>query len=72
MEKPGWKTTEFWLSVVAMVVGAIMASGAISNESVIQALGVVAAILGQLGYSVPRSMAKGAAERAKIAPPPGG
>lgn len=61
--KPGYKTTEFWLSVVAMVVGSLIASGAFSDSSlVMQGLGVAAVILGQLGYAVPRAGLKKIAE----------
>ena len=56
--KPGYKTTEFWLSIAAMVVGAVLASGAVSNELLLQALGVVATVLGSLGYSVTRGVTK--------------
>ena len=58
MTKPGYKTTEFWLTTVAMLVGALMASGAFVEGPVAQGLGVVATILGGMGYSVSRGMAK--------------
>ena len=57
--KPGWQTTEFWLSVAAALVGALIASGAIPEEGVIgQILGVVAMALVALGYSISRGLAK--------------
>lgn len=57
--KPGWKTTEFWLSVAAAVVGFVMASGAFGDESsVMKALGLVASGLAVAGYSVARGITK--------------
>lgn len=57
--KPGYKTTEFWLALLAMVVGALMASGVTSDGGgVDKVLGMAATVLGQLGYTVPRTMAK--------------
>lgn len=56
--KPGWKTTEFWLSMVAFIVGALLASGAISNDVMLQVLGGAAVVLNALGYSVSRSLVK--------------
>lgn len=57
--KPGYKTTEFWLSVVAMAVGAVMASGIVETDSGFdKALGLAATILASLGYTVSRTMVK--------------
>jgi len=56
--KTGYKTTEFWLSLIAVLVGALLASGAISNDYVLQILGVAASTLGALGYSGLRTKAK--------------
>lgn len=57
--KPGWKTSEFWLTSAATVVGALLASGAIPDESGFgKALGAAAMVLGALGYSVVRSLVK--------------
>lgn len=57
--KPGYKSTEFWLSSIAILVGIVMASGAIVEDSpVAQAIGVAASVLGAMGYSVSRGMAK--------------
>lgn len=58
MKKPGYKTTEFWLSLAAMIIGAILASGAIENNLVLQALGMAATVLGGLGYTAGRSITK--------------
>jgi len=62
--KPGYKTTEFWLSLAAMIVSMLFASGAISEGSdAAKVIGFVAAALTSLGYSVSRGLAK------KTAPP---
>lgn len=61
--KPGWKTTEFWLSVIAAIVGLLFASDAIPTDSPIaKALGGVATALSAMGYSVARGMAKKSAQ----------
>lgn len=57
--KPGYRTTEFWLSMAAMVIGAIYASGALVEGSVVaQVISVAATILTALGYTVARTMVK--------------
>lgn len=60
--RPGWKTTEFWLSLLSVLLGALMSSGLLSDGSVaMRVAGVVATVLGALGYSVSRGIAKGGA-----------
>jgi len=57
--KPGYRTTEFWLATAAALVGILVASGAIQSGSVWdKALGLVAAALASIGYSVSRGSAK--------------
>jgi hypothetical protein len=57
--KPGYKTTEFWLSVAAMLVGAALASGVFpADSSGDQILGLAATVLASLGYTVSRTIAK--------------
>jgi hypothetical protein len=56
---PGWKTSEFWLSLAAMLVGAVLSSGIIPSGSIwTQIVGVLATILGALGYQVARTAVK--------------
>ena len=58
-KKPGYKTTEFWLSLAALVLGALLASGAIGEESGTgKILAFAASALTALGYSVSRGMTK--------------
>jgi len=64
MKKPGYKTTEFWLSLLAIAIGAITTSGAISNSVVLQGLGLAATALGALGYSGARAVTKAGESKA--------
>jgi len=78
-DKPGWQTTEFWLSAVAALVGLLLASGAIpAGSSLDKGLGLITAGMAALGYSVARGVTKSgvargaAAEEAKtVVNPPG-
>ena len=57
--KPGYKTTEFWLSTIALILGVVMASGAVSEGTVAsQIIGGAMAILAQLGYTAARTQIK--------------
>ena len=57
--KPGFKTTEFWISTVAAVLGILFASGAVAEGSSIdKMMGLVTTVLAGLGYTVSRGMAK--------------
>ena len=59
-KKPGWKTTEFWLTLVASLVGLVLASGAISHDPTLQALGMVSSALSSMGYGMSRAKTKSA------------
>tara|TARA_Y100000114_G_scaffold89008_1_gene82547 strand:- start:1472 stop:1681 length:210 start_codon:yes stop_codon:yes gene_type:complete len=64
--KPGYKTTEFWLAVVASLVGAAAASGVLPTEGPIaQAVGMIASALVALGYTGARFALKKAEEKPK-------
>lgn len=57
--KPGYKTTEFYLAVGAVLVGGVVASGAVPSTGPIgQGVGAVTAVLAALGYTVSRGWAK--------------
>ena len=59
VSKPGYKTTEFWLSLAAMLVGAVQASGFVPNEGIWgQMLGMVTVALVSLGYTGARLSVK--------------
>jgi len=66
MEKPGYKTTEFWLSVLAMLVSALFASGALGDGGLdLTIASLLATVLAAAGYTVPRTLGKGRIESAK-------
>lgn len=58
-QRPGWKTSEFWVSVAAMLIGALLASDLFPSDSpTVKVLGVLASVLGALGYQVSRAVVK--------------
>lgn len=58
--KPGYKTTEFWLSLAAIIVGALIASGVIPTDSSwMKLLGMASSVLATLGYTGARVLTKG-------------
>lgn len=58
--KPGWKTTEYWTTILGFVItSVILAGGFIQNETVIQGLTIVSGMLGG-SYTVGRSLVKAA------------
>ena len=57
--KPGYKTSEFYLTGACQLVGMIMASGAFPDESGIgKVLGVITVVLSTLGYQYARARVK--------------
>jgi hypothetical protein len=57
--KPGWRTTEFWLTLAATTVGLLYASGLIAPESGADRwLGLMTSALTSMGYAVSRGLAK--------------
>lgn len=60
--RPGYKTTEFWLSLLATVIGLVMASGALDNVPedswITKLIGGAVAVLTALGYSASRAKVK--------------
>ena len=57
--KPGYKTTEFWLSAAASVIGLLFAAEIFPSESPGEkVLGLAAMVLASLGYTVSRGMVK--------------
>jgi len=57
--KPGYKTTEFWLTLLAMVVGLLIASGVTVETSMLgKILALAASTLAGLGYAVVRGGVK--------------
>lgn len=59
--KPGLKTSEFWFSLAAAVVGVLLTSGVFgSGTPAEQVAGIIAAGLAAAGYSVSRGAVKAA------------
>ena len=59
--KPGYKTTEFYVTVLAALVGLAAASGMIDPESTsiwIKAFGMAQTALVTMGYSIARGLTK--------------
>jgi hypothetical protein len=57
--KPGFKTTEFWFSSIAALLGILFASGAVAEGgSIEKVMGMAATVLAGLGYSVSRGLSK--------------
>jgi hypothetical protein len=73
--KPGYKTTEFWLTLLATLVGLLLSSGVLGTGTQWEAIaGVIASSLAALGYAGSRATTKQAASDAAssftFAPPP--
>jgi hypothetical protein len=50
--KPGWKTSELWLSVAAMVIGAVVASDVFSEGSTgMKITALISSALVAMGYT---------------------
>lgn len=57
--RPGWKTTEFWLTLAANLAGAALAAGLFPADSTwAKIAGVVVMALATMGYSFSRGKAK--------------
>jgi len=60
--KPAWRTTEFYLSLATLLMGALYASGLISTGSTWDKLaGLVTMLLAATGHTVSRTVLKGGA-----------
>lgn len=64
--KPGWRTSEFWLHLAAIIVSALIASGVIpTSGTAAQVVAIIATVLSSLGYTVVRSQIKIASSAAQ-------
>ncbi len=62
MDKPGYMTTEFWLTFLAMILTTLFAAGVFGEQSTVyRVLEIGAGILAALGYTVTRASVKKAA-----------
>ena len=63
--KPGWKTTEFWITMAMMVVGVLLESGILAAGSQLAVVaGVVLQLGSALGYKASRTSVKNAEAKA--------
>lgn len=57
--KSGYKTTEFWFTTLAQLIGILFASGVVGEGTLLaQALGIATTVLSTIGYQVSRGIAK--------------
>ena len=63
--KPGVKTSEWWLSVAALITSALLSNGLVSNSLALQCIGGVATLLTALGYQVSRTFLKSSEKRSE-------
>jgi hypothetical protein len=57
--KPGYKTSEFWMTLASQLVAAFLAAGIVPDTHVaVKVAAFVAAALSSLGYTVARASAK--------------
>lgn len=57
--KPGYKTTEFWLTVLAILAGLFVAAGFLPAEHVaVKIAGFIVSALATLGYQLGRASVK--------------
>ena len=65
--KPGYKTSEFWLSLLVVLLGSLMASGIVADGGMVaKIVGGILSALAALGYTSGRSSVK-KAESASVA-----
>ena len=59
LQKPGVKTTEFWLTIAAQIVAIVgLIAGAVQNQQWISVAAIAASVLGKLGYDASRAKVK--------------
>lgn len=56
--KPGWQTSEFWTKIAAFALSMLLASGAITNNVVLAAIGIAANMIGASVYTMSRTKLK--------------
>lgn len=65
--KPGYKTSEFWLSLVVVILGALAASGLLAEGPWVKIAGVITTTLTAMGYGKFRTDVKSAEAIARAA-----
>ena len=70
--KPGYKTSEFWLSLAAVLVSAFLAAGVLPVDHwAVKAAGLIAAALAAAGYGSSRAQLKASQPADPLRPPQG-
>lgn len=67
-EKPGWKSSEFWLLAIVLIIGVLVESDAFGESHwIMKVAALVSQTLGVLGYNAGRAKVKfgGSIERAE-------
>lgn len=64
--KPGYKSTEFWITVILTLAGLIMSAGFSEDSPVVKVAGMVLSLGAALGYTIVRGGVKKAANGAKM------
>ncbi len=58
-DKPGWQSTEFWISFLVTIGGLVLASGLLPEGSMAgQIIGSILTIAAQAGYTTSRTLVK--------------
>lgn len=55
---PGWKTSEFWIKILAMILSALLSSGVIPGSITAHIVAIISVMAGALGYTVMRTNLK--------------
>lgn len=56
--KPGIKTTELGITILASIMATLISSGVLSEEPFNQIIGVLGVVLPAFGYTISRGLAK--------------
>ena len=59
--KAGFKTTEFWIVAILVILQYVLGSGAVETDVAVKIMTAVIAGLGAIGYTVSRAIVKAAA-----------
>ena len=66
MGTKGYKSTEFWLNLAAILIAALLGSGALPVDGPVEKIVLmIASVLGALGYTVNRTLFKSAKIKAE-------
>ena len=56
--KPGIRTTEFWISIGAAIVGPVLAFNLIDEQTVAGVVAAITPVINAFGYTISRGQAK--------------